>query len=56
VEPERREELWARLTAIFPAYEDHQRTAGRDFPVVAFAPTGQDKAEDVDAGLEVMSD
>jgi deazaflavin-dependent oxidoreductase (nitroreductase family) len=40
VEPERRKELWARLTAIFPAYEDHQRTAGREFPVVAFAPTG----------------
>jgi deazaflavin-dependent oxidoreductase (nitroreductase family) len=39
---ERRKELWARLTAIFPAYADHQRTAGREFPVVAFTPTSQD--------------
>ena len=53
VEPERRKELWARLTAIFPAYADHQRTAGREFPVVAFAPTGRHRAEDVvDAGPE----
>jgi len=37
VGPERRAELWARLTKIFPAYEDHQRTAGREFPVVAFS-------------------
>jgi F420H(2)-dependent quinone reductase len=42
VGPGRRKELWARLTAIFPAYESHQRTAGREFPVVAFVPTGEE--------------
>jgi deazaflavin-dependent oxidoreductase (nitroreductase family) len=40
---ERRAELWARLTAIFPAYESHQRTAEREFPVVAFTPTGEER-------------
>lgn len=47
---ERRAELWARLTAIFPAYESHQQTAGREFPVVAFTPTGERRPVAVDGG------
>ena len=50
VGPERRAELWARLTMIFPAYESHQQTAGREFPVVAFTPTGEQRSVAGDAG------
>src|SRR5262249_49269326 len=52
VGPERRAELWARLIAIFPAYEDHQRTAEREFPVVAFAPASARSAGTEKEGFE----
>ena len=50
VGPERRADLWARLTTIFPAYENHQQTAGREFPVVAFTPSGEQRPVAGDAG------
>ena len=50
VGPERRAELWARLTAIFPAYESHQDTASREFPVVAFTPTAEQRPVAIDVG------
>lgn len=36
--PEERQEMWPRLVALYPAYEDYQRRTSRTIQLVELAP------------------
>jgi len=39
-EGDEREALWARMTAIWPAYDEYQAKTSRRIPIVVLEPTG----------------
>ena len=42
LEGERREEVWERLTAMYPPYEAYQQKISRRIPLVALSPAERD--------------